>query len=152
MGLTVTEREDWKDRIAMCMDRAMRDVYCVKEPGLLTRIRDEAKRQAATLNLTDLMARQEENRLLLAKFEKKGISLVAEMVATVRSCTPAEVDVRSYCGVTPWEVKNAIDDAASRIEEELLGQDDLGREVLALRQEKEELLDTVWLATSGKPD
>ncbi|MBX3438886.1 MAG: hypothetical protein KF861_15450, partial [Planctomycetaceae bacterium] len=35
-------------------------------------------------------------------------------------------------------------------EQELLEKDDLGRKILALRQEKEEMLDTVWLATSGK--
>ena len=35
-------------------------------------------------------------------------------------------------------------------EEELLGQSDEGREILKLRQEREALLDTVWLAISNK--
>jgi hypothetical protein len=33
-------------------------------------------------------------------------------------------------------------------EDELLAQDDLGRKILRLRQEKDNLLDTVWLASS----
>ena len=35
-------------------------------------------------------------------------------------------------------------------EDELLAEDARGQEILRLRQEKENLLDTVWLATSGQ--
>ena len=38
---------------------------------------------------------------------------------------------------------------AKALEADILAESDLGRRVLSLREEKENLLDTVWLATSS---
>jgi len=46
------------------------------------------------------------------------------------------------------EVKSAVAKRQKAHEDELLGECDTGREVLRLRQEQEDLLDTVWLASS----
>ncbi len=47
------------------------------------------------------------------------------------------------------EVEEAVKARAKALEGDILGQSDLGRQVLALREEKDNLLDTVWLATSS---
>ena len=55
--------------------------------------------------------------------------------------------------ITPYvpnEVTTAIERRQTVHEEELLARDPQGKRILTLRREKEELLDTVWLATSGK--
>ena len=48
------------------------------------------------------------------------------------------------------KVRTAINARADAIEPDILLESDLGRRVLSLRQEKDVLLDTVWLATSPK--
>jgi hypothetical protein len=48
------------------------------------------------------------------------------------------------------EVGNAVKRRKAVHEDELLAESELGQEVLRLRQEKESLLDTVWLACSAK--
>ena len=45
-------------------------------------------------------------------------------------------------------IENAIRDEALIFEREILKESDTGRTILQLKREKEELLDTVWLATS----
>jgi hypothetical protein len=46
-------------------------------------------------------------------------------------------------------VEDAVDSRAKALEADILAESDLGRRVLSLREEKENLLDTVWLATSS---
>jgi hypothetical protein len=45
-------------------------------------------------------------------------------------------------------VENAVSRRQAVFEDQLLADAEAGRKILALRQEKEDLLDTVWLATS----
>jgi len=46
------------------------------------------------------------------------------------------------------DVENAVKARAKALEAEILSESELGSQVLALRQEEDNLLDTVWLATS----
>ena len=55
-----------------------------------------------------------------------------------------------YYGRYNNEVDQAIDKRKGVIEDELLAENDLGRQILKLRQERESLLDAIWLATSPK--
>ena len=48
------------------------------------------------------------------------------------------------------EMQNAIGRRQAVYEDELLGQSPIGQRILQLRNEKENLLDTVWLATSPR--
>ncbi len=47
-------------------------------------------------------------------------------------------------------MKRAIEKRQAVHEDELLADTELGREILSLRLERDNLLDTVWLATSPK--
>ena len=49
-----------------------------------------------------------------------------------------------------YEVDQAIDKRKGVIEDELLAETDLGRQILKLRHERESLLDAIWLDTSPK--
>jgi hypothetical protein len=46
------------------------------------------------------------------------------------------------------EVEGAVQARARAMEADILSESDLGKQVLSLRDEKDNLLDTVWLATS----
>lgn len=71
------------------------------------------------------------------------------MLATVQG-----VDVESVSkyvhSLDDHEIKTAINRRAALMETELLAKNEIGKRILKLREEKEELLDTVWLATSPK--
>jgi hypothetical protein len=59
-----------------------------------------------------------------------------------------DLDCYSRVHVHP-EIRAAITRRQSLHEEELLAGNELGRQVLRLRAEKENLLDVIWLATSS---
>ena len=72
------------------------------------------------------------------------------MVAVVRGVTVEDLDDGSYYGRYSNDVDQAIDKRKVVIEDELLAQTDLGRQILKLRAERESLLDAIWLATSPR--
>ena len=72
------------------------------------------------------------------------------MVAVVRGVTIEDLDDGCYYGRYNNEVDQAIDKRKGVIEDELLAESDLGREILKLRAERESLLDAIWLATSPR--
>ena len=71
------------------------------------------------------------------------------MVATICNCETEEVSTCHYYSGLPSEVETAVTRQARLLEDEILANNELGKQVLKLREEKEQLLDTVWLATSG---
>ena len=68
------------------------------------------------------------------------------MLATVRR-VPVEA-VEDYFHYSHVEVSSAVQRRQAVHEEELLAADPLGQQILHLRQEKDNLLDTIWLASS----
>ena len=70
------------------------------------------------------------------------------MLARLCGVSPEDVN-EYYCLRHDSEIQNAISRRRAVHEDELLAEDALGKKILRLRQEKEDLLDTVWLATSG---
>jgi hypothetical protein len=68
------------------------------------------------------------------------------MLAAVRR-VPIEA-VEDYFHCSQVEISNAIQRRQTIHEDELLAEDPLGQQILHLRQEKDNLLDTIWLASS----
>jgi hypothetical protein len=146
--VTVTEKTHWKERIACRIDQRLAALDAA-EPGLMDRIRRAAHQQALhSLGLADLQA--ELDGLARRKVELAHAERHAQraLLAAVRRVPLEEVEepISGY----PLEVSRAIQQRRAVHEQELLGQDRLGQEVLRLRREKENLLDTVWLATSSQ--
>ena len=69
------------------------------------------------------------------------------MLASVRGVSVDDLDCYSRVHDHP-EIQAAIGKRQALHEEELLAGNELGRQVLRLRAEKENLLDVIWLATS----
>ncbi|MCE9553851.1 MAG: hypothetical protein K8T91_10825 [Planctomycetes bacterium] len=70
------------------------------------------------------------------------------MLARVRGVPASSIGAHVYHCQT--EIENAIKRRQDVHEDELLAECEPGQKILALRKERDELLDTVWLATSGK--
>jgi hypothetical protein len=146
--LTVTEKEHWKNRIAERIEKRI-DVLFAEEPGLLEPIREKARVRALdSLGIRELQERLDGIQKQEERLDARKENTRREMLARIRD-VPVEQVVNCHYGAMN-EVQSAIEKRQLVHEDELLAETDLGREVLSLRLERDNLLDTVWLATSPK--
>lgn len=147
--LTVTEKNHWKERITRKIEQAIEALHANEHPQFLKELRRDARRRAiASLGLAELKAAVEQIEQQKAALDKKHKHAYREMMALVEG-KPIE-DIHTGYHSEPYEVEREIAKRANVHEQEILEETELGRRILTLTQEKEELLDTVWLATSGK--
>jgi len=146
-SLTVAEKTHWKDRIQARIDRKIEQITA-GEPGLIERIRHEARGRA--LESLGLAASQEELDRIAgqrAELDRRDTQVRREMLAKVRGVSADDLECYSRVHDHP-EIRAAIEKRRALHEEELLAGHDLGRQVLRLRAERDNLLDVIWLATS----
>ena len=149
MGLTVKEKDHWRNRIGKRIDHRIETLVAKEDPTLLQRVKEHA-RDRAYESLGIKAQRQELDKLEKQKadIEKRERRLEAEQRAIIKGTTVEEELGRgrySYDSV----VENAVDSRAKALEADILSESDIGKQVLILRAEKDNLLDTVWLATSS---
>jgi hypothetical protein len=145
-NLTVSEKEHWKERITRRIDKKI-ELLSASEPTLLDRIRERARQRA--LQSLGLAAMQAEVDAIVEEkqeLERRERQTHRAMLATVRR-VPVEA-VEDYFHCSQLEISNAIQRRQTIHEDELLAEDPLGQQILHLRQEKDNLLDTIWLASS----
>jgi hypothetical protein len=146
-GLTVTEKEHWKNRIAKRIDKRI-EAITAQNPSLMERIKGEARQRALdSLGLAPHRAQLDEIEREEEALSKRKKKAQWAMLAQLRGVPPEDLDDHYYHYDS--EVEGAIAKRQAVHEDELLADDDVGRKILQLRQEKDDLLDTVWLATSG---
>ena len=146
MSITVKEKEHWKDRIGRRIDHAIEELESKEEPGFRTRIKQAADEIAwQSLGLDKL--RFEYKRLAeeVDQIDEKRKQIATEMMKKIGS----DAMPHSYRNDPPFEVLNCVNRRREVHEKELLAKSPLGQKILHLQREKDELLDTVWLATSS---
>ena len=148
--LTVTEKEHWKERISRRIDKAIEAVYA-EQPGLRSRIAEAAQSEALkSLGLLELQRQLDKLAEAEKRTAKQKESAQKQMLAIVKGVNVHELPSYSYYSSAFQEVTAAVNRRQAIHEEELLARDPHGKRILKLRLEKDELLDTVWLATSSK--
>jgi hypothetical protein len=148
-GLTVTEKEHWKDRIGKRIDKKI-EAITAEEPNLLDRIhRDARERALASLGLAEMQRELDTIAQQRTTQEKRERQIQRAMLAHVRGVPVEDID-EHFRYQYDREVENAVKRRQAVHEDELLNESDVGRRIMNLRVEKENLLDTVWLATSPK--
>ena len=149
MGITVSEKSHWRDRIAKRIDQRIETLVAKEDPTLLQRVKEQA-RQRAYDSLGIQAQRQELDELEKQKadIEKRERRLEAEQRAIINGTT-VEEELEKGCYSYDSVVENAVAVRAKALESEILAESEVGKQVLALREEKDNLLDTVWLATSS---
>ncbi len=147
-GLTVTEKEHWKTRIARRIEKRI-EAITASDPNFFERIeRDVRQRALESLGLAEYQTELDQLEQQKAVLEKREKQLNKAMLAKIRGVEPDDLDdYHSYRHHN--EVDNAVTRRKAVHEDELLAESELGQQVLRLRGEKDELLDVVWLATSG---
>ena len=116
---------------------------------MLDRVKRDARERAMqSLNVAELQADVDAIEQQEETLDKRKSLLHRTMLARVRR-VPLETIDQHY---TPThynnEVENAIKSRQAIHEDELLAECEVGRRVLTLRQERESLLDVVWLSSS----
>ncbi len=148
-GLTVTEKEHWKNRIARRIENRI-EAITASDANFFDRItRDARQRALKSLDLDKYQTELEDCQQQKDALEKREKQTHKAMLAKVRGVNPDDLD-DCYSYRHDSEVENAVKRRKDIHEEELLGESELGQQVLKLRHEQEELLDVVWLASSGK--
>lgn len=146
MGLTVREKDHWRERISRRIDHAIEALQAEHDPHFRRRVSEEAERMAwESLSLDELRSHCQQIKAEIERLEEQRRDAWAEMLATVQGVPLGEVRTQ-FC--EPHEVRAAVRSRRALHERELLEKEPLGQRILRLEREKEELLDTVWLATS----
>lgn len=146
MTLTVSEKQHWKERIARKIAQATDALLARNRPDYLTEVAVQARREAIrALGIEELMRRRDELQESQKQLESDMALATRKLLAAVRG---KGLDSVPFTYGWEGEIEQAIARRQQGLEEKLLAADELGRQILKLRREQEELLDTVWLATS----
>ena len=151
MSITVAEKTHWKERIGKRIEHRIETLVAKQDPTLLQRVSEEARQKA----YESLGIGTQQNELEGLEKQKKDIErrerrLKAEQGAVIKGTTVEdELEHGGYYTRYDYQVENAVKARAKALEADILAESDLGKQVLTLREEKENLLDTVWLATSS---
>lgn len=148
MGLTVAEKNHWKERITKRIDQRIETLVAKKDPTLLEKVTKEARQKAyESLGITAQQKELESIKKQREELDKRERRLQAEQRATING-TSVEDELHRGSYYYNDMVERAVSARAKVLEADILAESELGNQVLALRQEKDNLLDTVWLATS----
>src|SRR6266481_407903 len=122
MGLTVTEKEHWKERIERRINKRIESVWA-SDPNLKERIDKEARQKALeSLKLAELEQECDQIEEQRKQLEARDQQLARQKLAIIR-------------GVPVDTIENNFSYHADQ-------------EIEQLQDERENLLDTIWLATS----
>lgn len=147
MSLTVKEKDHWKERIQRRIDRKIKEIEA-SEPA---HVWEEMVRQAKQMALEDLKIATlaQESRRLEKQIEELELDqqrVWAQTAAVVRGLDIAKVGLPTSF---PYDVRDEVNKRKELFLEKLRAKHPKGQQIQRLEQEKDELLDTVWLATSA---
>ena len=143
MPLTVKEKEHWKERIEKEIDKAIEKAYRDEGNGLQEKIRQQAKTRAMKhYGLEDYMRRYSSRKAQIQELQSQ------QFRASEAAAKPLESMSRHCWSDRHSLIEGVIDRAAKDVEREILQESEFGRKILRLEREREELIDTIWLATS----
>ena len=150
MPWKVPELEHAQQRLARLLDRKLQALRA-RDPTLRDRLRARAHRLALqSLGLASMQAELDAVAAQGQELRRRRRGSAGGLVHLVQG-DPAHGGQHGPQGLAPAAVARAIRQRRAAHEEELLAEDELGRQILGLRREKEALRDTVWLAACPAP-
>ena len=148
MPWTVTEMAFWQERIGRKIDSKIAALSVIA-PGLLARVGQRARQQALqSLGLAELQMELDAIVAQKENLQRQEVRVQQAMLAVVRRVPVQEV-ASGHFGSQHPEVSMTIAQRQASHEEELLAQEEQGRDILRLRREKENLPDTLRLALAS---
>lgn len=144
--LTVTEKEHWKERVERRINKAI-DALSEQHPEFMKELQSKSEAKVLkTLGVFEMKQQLDalQSQIKDLRAEESRIECAYQSKITGKP----ESDCRNYYVTS--EVDRIIQSRQTTVEEQLLAQSKIGQRLLALRHEKEELLDTIWLATTNR--
>ena len=146
MSLTVAEKNHWKERIAKRIERAIQELLAEHDPTFMVKIDQQARaRTIDSLGIAESCRRLDEIKAAIKAIEAERAQ-ISERIN--QSLIPSSEYTQSYYDGSS-RMERVIKERQGIYEKELLNESPLGKKLLTLKREQEELLDTVWLATSS---
>ena len=148
--IRVAEKTHWKERIGKRIDQRVETLVAKQDPLLLQRVVEQARAKAYESLAIDAQQRElEALQKQKEEIERREKRLKADQRAVINgTAVEDELERGGYYGRHDHEAEQAVKARAKALEADILAESDLGKQVLTLRGEKDNLLDTVWLATS----
>lgn len=146
MPLTVKEKEHWKQRIEKKIGKAIEKVYRDEGKKLRQTTRQEAEaRVLKSLGLEDYMKQYKELLAVQSELSEQQRKLSED--AAKAFAAHKEKPRNSWCQGHSL-IESVVKEELAEAEKEILQESEVGRKILRLEREREELTDTIWLATS----
>jgi hypothetical protein len=144
MAISITEKEHWKERIGKKLDTRIQTLK-MQDSAYFFLTEEKARTQAlAALGIADDFQEMEE---LAAEIDSKAELLKNRIISLIEVLT-GKKDTGHYGSRS--RLDSLLRPHVQKQEAELLGRSELGRQVALLEAEKENLMDTIWLATSPR--
>ena len=150
MPLTVSEKNHWKARLASRIDKRIEAIY-VEAPHVRGLVKRESLAAAIeSLKLTAIERRLAEIEDTAKQLDREERQLRRTELAVIRGVPVDDVtdQMLPYRG-RHAEVTEAIERRRKAHAQQILAREPRGQEIQRLELEKENLLDTIWLATSS---
>ena len=146
MPLTVREKEHWKQRIEKKIDKAIETVYREEGTDLRTSMKQEAEKRALKrLGLDDYMKQYGALEAQLKSLREQRDKLSDEIA---KPFAAGREEGRYYRDHGHDLIRTVINKEVAEAQKKILQESEVGRKILRLEREREELTDTIWLATS----
>lgn len=146
-SLTVREKEHWKERISRKIELAIEELYAREHPAFREEVHQEAKTFAEqSLGIHELRNEAERIKKEIRSLEEKRSELFRQMYSIIEN---RPIEALGWSSSEPHAIELAVRQRINVHRQSILAKSETGRQVIELEREKEELLDTVWLATSS---
>ncbi len=148
MPLSVADKNHWRNRIAHRIEQRIETIYS-DAPHIRGLVDRESLAAALeSLGLTAITRRLAEIETISQQLDQEERQLRRAELALVRGVPSQRItdNMLPYSG-PHQEVQAALKRRQELHAQRILAREDLGRTVLRLEQEKERLVDQVWLAT-----
>jgi hypothetical protein len=137
----------WTQRLAQRIDQKI-EALAAAEPGFRERLAAQARQRALhSLGLAELQTELDALAAQKQQGEQRQRQAQRAMLAVVRR-QPLEAVTQVVDEAMRAEIRQAIEQRQAIHEEQLLAADEQGQHILRLRRERDNLQDTVWLASS----
>lgn len=145
MGLTVAEKNHWKDRIASKIAKKKAQIIAENDPTYKAKVEAEARDKIlADAGLTERYAEVVKLEAAHTKAQEEYSKAVKQLRLDFTGETP-----RNYYQANSLESLNEdITERAKGLISSIMAESPLGKQLLRLDEESDNILDTVWLATS----
>ncbi|TWU56015.1 hypothetical protein [Rubripirellula reticaptiva] len=150
MSMTVREKEHWKERIGKRIESTIARIVAERDPSYLETIETRAEELAQQrLGLDETVKRAEEIDATIERLKEERVEHLKRNASRLSGRSVSSIADRGE-----WVAKGIIDkrmESQQKLEKRrLMESDELGKLILALLDEQDAMLDTVWLATSPR--